>query len=76
MSDYYLKVRQVCELTMTPFYLVGGVVVGYWIGGWIDQQFRIAPYFQVSFMVLGLFSGMWESWRVIYRFSESQNDTH
>lgn len=73
MNDYYSNVRQLCELMTIPFHLMGSVMAGYWVGGWIDQQFRIDSCCQVSLMILGLLGGLWESGRVIYRISEKQN---
>jgi F0F1-type ATP synthase assembly protein I len=65
-----LNVRLIGELGMIPFYLVGGPVVGLWIGDWVDLTFGIAPYCRVIFVTLGMISGMRECWRVILRIAE------
>lgn len=71
-NPFFLKTRQIAELTMIPFYLVGGPLVGFWIGGWIDQYFATNPYFRAVFIILGVISGMRESWRIVRQVSENQ----
>jgi F0F1-type ATP synthase assembly protein I len=72
-TNSFLTARQIGELSMIPFYLVGGPLVGLWMGGWLDRYFHAAPYFRGGFIVLGLMSGMRESWQVIRQISESQS---
>ncbi len=67
-----MRARQVGELTMIPFYLAGGLLVGYWMGGWCDSKFGTAPYIRVALMVLGMLSAMRESWRMIRQISETE----
>jgi len=72
-SYVYSKARQIGELTMIPFYLMGGLLLGFWMGGWIDQRFDTDPYLRAVFMVLGLISGARESWRIVRQFAESES---
>lgn len=67
------RARQIGELTMIPFYLAGGVGVGFWLGGWCDKKFGTEPYIRVILMLLGALTGMRESWRIIRQISESEN---
>jgi len=71
-NPFFSKARQVAELTMIPFYLVGGPLVGFWIGGWIDQRFATTPHFKTIFVILGAISGMRESWRAVSQMSKEQ----
>lgn len=68
---FFLKAIQVAELATIPFYLVGGPLVGFWIGGWIDGYFVTSPNFRIICIILGAFSGMRETWRVIRQVAES-----
>ena len=67
------RARQVGELTMIPIYLVGGVLIGFWFGGWCDAKFGTAPYAKVVLMLLGALGGMRESWRIVRQISASEN---
>ena len=67
-----LRFRQIGELTMVPFYLAGGPLVGWWIGGWTDQKFGTGPYLRAGLMVLGLLAGARETWRIVRQVSENE----
>lgn len=58
---------------MIPFYLVGGVGVGFWMGGWFDAKFGTEPRIRVVLMILGAFAGMRSSWQIIRRISASED---
>lgn len=58
---------------MIPFYLAGGIGVGFWMGGWIDRRLDTEPYLRVILMMLGAFAGMRETWRIIRRISKSED---
>ncbi|CAK0764907.1 conserved hypothetical protein [Gammaproteobacteria bacterium] len=74
MTNLFIRSRQIGELAMIPFYLVGGPLIGLWIGSWSDQYFDTVPYLRIIFIMLGFINGARESWRVVIRISEAQDD--
>ncbi|CAK0750308.1 ATP synthase protein I [Gammaproteobacteria bacterium] len=58
---------------MIPFYIGGGLLLGFWMGGWADRWLGTTPYLSAVFMVLGLISGGRESWQIANRFAKSQD---
>lgn len=72
-SFFLKKAIQIAEITTIPFYLVGGPLVGFWIGGLIDQNFGTTQ-FRTIFIIVGAFTGMRESWRIIRTIAERQEN--
>jgi len=70
--DTAFRARQIGELTMIPIYLVGGPLIGFAIGSWIDKKFGSEPYAQAVFIILGLVTAMRETWRIIRQASDSE----
>lgn len=46
-------IKQIGVLTTIPILLLAGPAVGYFIGAWIDRNFRIYPWFTILFVLLG-----------------------
>ncbi len=63
--DTAFRARQIGELTLIPIYLVGGPLIGFVMGSWIDKKFGSEPYAQAAFIILGLVTSMREVWRII-----------
>ncbi len=57
---------------MIPIYLVGGPLIGFAMGSWIDKKFGSEPYAQAAFIFLGLVTAVREVWRIIRQVSESE----
>ena len=55
-----------------PMLLLGGVIVGYVIGRWLDRQWMKEPWGLFCGLALGLAAGLREAWRV---FSRAQAET-
>jgi ATP synthase protein I len=70
--DTAFRARQIGELTMIPIYLVGGPLIGFAMGSWIDKKFGSAPYGQVVLIILGLMAAAREAWRIIRQISDSE----
>lgn len=48
--------------------LVGSVLVGVFIGRWIDGHFGTSPLFLIIFLLLGLAAGVYGTIRLIQQF--------
>lgn len=72
-SEGPLRARQIGELTMIPVYLGGGLLIGFWMGGWCDDKFGTEPRIRVVLMILGALTGMRESWRIVRQISASED---
>ncbi len=65
----YERFRQVALLTGIPMVLLSGLVVGYFIGNFLDQQFNTAPWCMIFFTLMGAIAGVREMIRLIKRTS-------
>jgi len=61
----YLKV--VLEATSIPFVLLGGPMVGFFIGAFLDQRFNSGKLFTFLFVVLGFVAAVKETIYIIKR---------
>jgi len=50
--------RQVALLTAIPMVLMGGPVIGYLIGDYLDRFFLTSPWLMVVFVAMGAVSGV------------------
>lgn len=66
----YFKV--VVEATSIPFVLLGGPVVGFFIGSFFDQKLNTGMLFLIIFVVLGFIAAIKETILIIKRI---QNNT-
>lgn len=61
----YLKV--VVEATSIPFVLLGGPLVGFLMGSFIDKKFNTGKLFLVIFVILGFIAAIKETILIIKR---------
>ena len=61
----YSQLKQLGVVTAIPVVLLVGPLVGFFIGGWIDQRFRFYPWFTVIFLVLGFLASGREITRLL-----------
>jgi len=50
--------RQAALLTAIPMVLMGGPVIGYLIGDYLDRLFSTSPWLMVIFIAMGTVSGI------------------
>ena len=50
---FYTQVKQLGVLTTIPIILLVGPFIGFFIGGWIDKNFKIYPWLTIVFTGLG-----------------------
>lgn len=58
-------VRQLGLLGTIPIILVVGPIVGYFIGGWLDEKLGTEPYLLVVFITLGFIASGREIYGII-----------
>ena len=63
--------KQVAAASMVPFILVGGPLLGFFLGDWVDRRFLIAPYGKLVFMALGIGASVQEIVQIIRRILKS-----
>ena len=54
-------------LTTIPMALMTGPVVGFLVGDFLDRKFATAPWLMVVFSLVGIVSGVRQTWRLIQR---------
>ena len=64
-KDAYSQLKQIGVLTTVPIILVAGPIVGYFIGDWVDRQFRFYPWGTILFLVLGFVASGREIFRLL-----------
>ena len=65
--------RQIGMLTALPFIMLGGPLVGFFIGRWLDGKLGTAPYLMIALVIIGLISSAKESYKLI---KQASDDTH
>ena len=69
----YSQLKQLGALTVIPIVLLVGPLVGFFIGGWIDQKFRLYPWFTVLFLILGFVASGREVTRLLKQVLRDEN---
>ena len=66
-SAFYLQVKQLGILTTIPIILLVGPIIGFFLGGWIDQKFKFYPWFTLIFVFIGFAASAREIIRLLKR---------
>jgi len=67
--------RQVSLLTTIPMVMVGGLLVGYFFGNWIDRFFKCSPWGKVTLSILGIIAGFKQTIRLIQEATKENEKT-
>ncbi len=62
-------IRIVGLLTVIPFLLAIGPLIGYFIGHWLDGYFETEPIFTIIFLILGFIAAGKETYNLIRQAS-------
>ena len=62
---YLLQLKQIGALTAIPVILFVGPMAGYFVGDWIDRQFRFRPWCAVLFLIFGFVASGREIFRLL-----------
>lgn len=74
--SYGKLVRQVGAVTTIPMLLVAGLIVGFWIGSWIDNKYSSDPWAKTILALLGFAAGIKQSIGIIRNWiKESESET-
>lgn len=60
--------RAMVLVSIISSYIVGGVIGGVFIGLWLDSKFATQPLFLICFLLLGLSTGLYGTYRAIQPF--------
>ncbi|MET3507360.1 AtpZ/AtpI family protein [Halalkalibacter oceani] len=60
--------RAMVLVSIISSYIVGGVIGGVFFGIWLDSKFSTQPLFLISFLLLGLATGLYGTYRTIQPF--------
>lgn len=71
-KDKLDRIRQLSAFVTIPFALGVPPIFGWAIGNWLDKKFDTAPYLMIAFIILGMFAGARECYRIIMRFGNNK----
>lgn len=66
--------RQIGLLTSIPFLLLGGVIVGFLIGNWLDKKFDTEPYLAALGVLAGVAAAAIEIVQVVKKSAANNTD--
>lgn len=64
-SDFVAKAWQIGILSTVPFILVGGPLLGFFIGDWLDRKYAWDPYGKLALILLGVAASVREIAQII-----------
>lgn len=64
--------KQVAAASTVPFILVGGPLLGFFFGDWLDGRFMTAPYGKLVFIGLGVAASVREIVQIIRKILKLQ----
>lgn len=67
------NIRQIGLLTAIPFLLLGGVIIGYLIGNWLDNKFGTEPYLAALGVLMGVAAAALEIVQVVKKASSDDS---
>lgn len=73
-KDSGRDLRQIGLLTSIPFIFLGGVIIGYLIGAWLDKKFGTDPYLAAAGVFMGVAAAVLEIVKVVRRASADESD--
>jgi len=72
--DLYRTLRRFGVFTTIPMLLAAGPLVGFAIGRFLDERWRLAPWGLVGGLLLGFLASVRETIRLIRRATQDAND--
>ncbi|MBI2095867.1 MAG: AtpZ/AtpI family protein [Candidatus Omnitrophica bacterium] len=71
-QDKLELLKQVAAISTVPFLLVGGPLVGYFAGNWLDHRYAWDPYGKLFLILFGLAASILEITQIIRRVLNSE----
>ncbi len=65
--------RRLGGLITLPFALVVPLVIGYFLGNWLDEKFETKPILTYSLLALGFIAGVLEFYRLVKSFGQTDD---
>lgn len=75
-NNFYLQVKQLGVVTTIPIILLVGPAIGFFLGAWIDQKFRLYPWFTIIFVTLGFIASGREVARLLKQILKEDSAKH
>ena len=66
------SMQMIASYVTLPFALAIPLIVGWYIGSWIDKYFEIAPYGMYVLLVLGFIAGAREFYRIVIKYKDEE----
>jgi ATP synthase protein I len=66
--------RQLSVVLTMGFGLVAAVVIGWFVGAWIDSKLGTSPWFALLFLALGFVAGLLELFRELKNLNGNQGN--
>ena len=66
------RMQMVASYVTLPFALAIPLIVGWFVGSYIDKYFDIAPYAMYILLGLGFFAGVREFYRIVTKYKDEE----
>ena len=66
------RIQVIASYGMLPFVLGIPPIIGWYIGSWLDNYFKISPYARYTLLVLGIVGGIREVYRIIKKYKDEE----
>lgn len=66
------RIQVIASYAMLPFMLGIPPIIGWYIGSWLDNYFKISPYGKYLLLVLGVIGGIREVYRIIKKYKDEE----
>jgi F0F1-type ATP synthase assembly protein I len=78
MKSYRQRLRELrggALVSIVGIQLVVSIVIGWWVGSWIDERFKTEPWFTLLGFLLGTAAGFVELFRVVAQASKDEDSS-
>ncbi len=66
------SMQMIASYVTLPFALSIPLIVGWYIGSWIDEYFEIEPYGMYVLLLLGFIAGIREFYRIVTKYKDEE----
>jgi ATP synthase protein I len=66
------RMQMIASYLTLPFAMAVPPIVGYYIGTWLDDYFRVEPYAMYTLLLLGFVAGSLEFYRIVTKYKDNE----